>query len=46
MDGNRILSRKYGMLKKKLKSFQDIVAIFKINSIDFMFLYVWLLGFI
>ena len=37
--GNRILSRNMEYLKKKkvIKSFQNIVAIFKINSIDFRF---------
>ena len=35
--------------KKRLKAFQNIVAIFKINSVDFrffLFLYVGLLGFV
>ena len=35
--------------KKKIKAFQNIVTIFKINSIDFryfLFLYVGLLGFV
>ena len=39
----------WNIKKKILKVFQNIVAIFKINSIDFMFfsfLYVGLLGFV
>ena len=48
---NRILSRnkRYRKKDKKLKAFQNIVAIFKINSIDFrffLFLHVGLLGFV
>ena len=46
INGNRILSE-YGI--KIQKVFQNIVAIFKINSIDFscfLFLYVRLLGFV
>ena len=34
INGNRILSRNIKYLEKKLKAFQNIVAIFKINSID------------
>ena len=38
----------WNIKKKILKAFQNIVAIFKINSIDFrfLFLYVGLLGFV
>ena len=53
INGDRTLSRKYGMLKtttnKKQKAFQNIVAIFKVNSIDFSFfllLYVGSLRFV
>ena len=45
--------KKYGIFKKKqkkkLKAFQNIVTIFKINSIDFkffLFLHLGLLGFV
>ena len=48
---NRILSRNKEYLKTttKLSAFQNIVSIFKINSIDFwffFFLYVGFLGFV
>ena len=37
IDGNKILSRNTEYKKKILKAFQKIVAVFKINSIDFGF---------
>ena len=50
INGNRMLSRDTEYLLKILKAFQNIVAIFKINSIGFslfffLLLYVGLLGF-
>ena len=37
--------KKYGTSKKILKGFQNIVAIFKINSIDFRFFCFYMQGF-
>ena len=49
INGNWIYYQGIWNIKKNLKAFQNFVAIFKINSIDFiffLFLYVELVGFV